>query len=279
MYGVDVRVAAWVDVVADILQQPIREFPIELVSRSLIDTFEARVGYLEQRLDDGSVQITVFSRPGETFGGFGSRFDAATEYVRNAANSELMNHHPLPRWFAAGGGTLPQTLQRANTALGSGPRTGDAIDVLRSVGVDQEMTIPLFVRGMTLQQLGTGRPGSDFSDEELLIATRLQPLFMSLKRQAEVLRRLLPDRVSPELGLTGRELAVLQLVATGRTATAIGSVLGCSRRTVQKHVEHIYRKLEVGDRVSAVRIGHEAGLLRSDDSARRIDPRTFIQHF
>jgi DNA-binding NarL/FixJ family response regulator len=49
-----------------------------------------------------------------------------------------------------------------------------------------------------------------------------------------------------------REREVLDLVAEGRTNAAIGHVLEVSPRTVAKHLEHAYRKLEVNCRVQAV---------------------------
>ncbi|MCW2598222.1 MAG: liaR5 [Frankiales bacterium] len=53
-------------------------------------------------------------------------------------------------------------------------------------------------------------------------------------------------------GLTGREREVLVLVAEGRTNQAIAHALELSPRTVAKHLEHVYRKLDVTCRVQAV---------------------------
>ncbi len=55
-----------------------------------------------------------------------------------------------------------------------------------------------------------------------------------------------------ESALTEREQQVLELVAAGRTDAAIGHLLGCSTRTVGKHLEHAYRKLGVSSRAAAV---------------------------
>ena len=56
------------------------------------------------------------------------------------------------------------------------------------------------------------------------------------------------------MDLTEREREVLSLVALGRTNVAIGHALACSPRTVAKHLEHAYRKLDVTSRVEAVRL-------------------------
>jgi DNA-binding CsgD family transcriptional regulator len=44
----------------------------------------------------------------------------------------------------------------------------------------------------------------------------------------------------------------LRLAALGRTNSAIARALDVSPRTVAKHLEHIYRKLDVTSRTSAV---------------------------
>ena len=66
---------------------------------------------------------------------------------------------------------------------------------------------------------------------------------------------------SDVLGLTGRELAVLHLLVEGCTAVAMAHRLGISVRTVQKHLEHVYRKLGVADRLGAVLTAQRAGLI------------------
>jgi DNA-binding CsgD family transcriptional regulator len=54
------------------------------------------------------------------------------------------------------------------------------------------------------------------------------------------------------LGLTPREAEVLYWCIEGKSRVEIGMLLKLSDRTVQKHLEHIYAKLEVPNRVAAV---------------------------
>jgi len=54
---------------------------------------------------------------------------------------------------------------------------------------------------------------------------------------------------------------VLDLMADGLIAAAIARQLGISPRTVSKHIESIYRKLDTHDRTSAVLRGQAMGLL------------------
>jgi DNA-binding CsgD family transcriptional regulator len=62
-------------------------------------------------------------------------------------------------------------------------------------------------------------------------------------------------------GLTGRELAVLRLLAAGRTNAQIGAELYISPSTASVHVTSILRKLGVSSRVQAAAIAERAGLL------------------
>ncbi len=52
-------------------------------------------------------------------------------------------------------------------------------------------------------------------------------------------------------GLTGRELQVLRLVATGKTNKAIATELVLSERTIDRHVSNIFTKLDVPSRAAA----------------------------
>ena len=58
--------------------------------------------------------------------------------------------------------------------------------------------------------------------------------------------------------LTVRELEVLQWVACGKTNRDIGTILGLSPRTVNKHLEHVYVKLGVETRTAAAAVAMAA---------------------
>ena len=64
-----------------------------------------------------------------------------------------------------------------------------------------------------------------------------------------------------ELGLTAREVAILQALARGLSNQAIGKELFVAEQTVKFHLTNIYRKLEATNRTEAVRLAYQRGIV------------------
>lgn len=76
-----------------------------------------------------------------------------------------------------------------------------------------------------------------------------------------------PTTAEPDHGhldhLTRREADVLRLIAQGMTNAEISVELSVSESTVKSHVQHMFNKLELRNRVHAVIFAYEIGIVRA----------------
>jgi DNA-binding NarL/FixJ family response regulator len=113
----------------------------------------------------------------------------------------------------------------------------------------------------------------DAPEEQLVIGIRVVAEGGSLFAPA-VTRRLIerfagaqPQAAPPEVAeLTPREAEILTLVARGLSNAEIAETLIVSQHTVKSHVAHILGKLGLRDRVQAVVLAYEAGLVRPGEA-------------
>jgi DNA-binding CsgD family transcriptional regulator len=128
--------------------------------------------------------------------------------------------------------------------------SGMYADVAQKVGVDQMLATAL-KPGSVHVCISLNRVGFDFAPTAVDLLTWLRPLLTRrVARLAAGQASLACGTASPQL--TERQQQVLRLVADGLTDVAIGHRLGCSPRTVDKHLEHIYRRLGVSCRTAAI---------------------------
>jgi DNA-binding NarL/FixJ family response regulator len=117
----------------------------------------------------------------------------------------------------------------------------------------------------------------DVLPEDLVAAVRVVAAGEALiapsitKRLIEQFARVAPPGTpSPQLeSLTPRELEVLTLIARALSNAEIAEELVLSEATVKTHVKRILAKLEVRDRVQAVVLAYESGVVAPGDSAER----------
>lgn len=67
---------------------------------------------------------------------------------------------------------------------------------------------------------------------------------------------------APQRGLSNREVEVLELASQGNSNKAIASKLHITEATVKSHFVHIFTKLEVDDRTSAVTVALKRKFIR-----------------
>lgn len=163
--------------------------------------------------------------------------------------------HPLVRYHAGGGGDA----HRISDSIPFARFRQSALfaDYYRPVGIDHAIALPLFVDARTLVSFVLNRKGRDFSDRDRavldLTGATLSALFAAFRaRDPGVAGRAFQPSLTP------REQQILGWLGTGKTDRDVAAILGCSHRTVQKHLQHIYEKLGVETRTAAVMrwLGH-----------------------
>lgn len=172
-----------------------------------------------------------------------------------------MSQQPLLRWYVLTGRTGPQSLGRVPDALAGSRLKRAWEEVGRPWGLNHQLSIPLQLGGADHHAYLIYRPDRDFTEQELALARLLQPILTGLALRSGLAAINAKAALDGSIqGLTPREVTILTLLSTGVTAESLARRLSISPRTVGKHLEHIYRKLDVGDRLMAVQRAHELGL-------------------
>ena len=130
------------------------------------------------------------------------------------------------------------------------------------LGLTNHLGIPLGSSDDRSVALSALRAGPDFSDREMLVAQHLRRVVQAAHRHVQAVialealietqERSAAPSTQSDFGLTPRDRVILGLMGNGLTTTGIACKLVLSPRTVSKHQEHIYRKLAVSDRLTAV---------------------------
>ena len=155
----------------------------------------------------------------------------------------------LTRWLREVGVVPPVSAKQI--AEGWGTEPGLVLEHRGRV-LGELLVVPVARTGATIAAYLAARYERPFDDEEVAAARALQPVVVATHG-----RFLRP----PDPALTARQVEVLHLLAEGRTVRAVGSRLGISQSTVDKHVRDLYRRLGTQDRASTVRAAGARGLL------------------
>jgi DNA-binding NarL/FixJ family response regulator len=157
--------------------------------------------------------------------------------------------------------------------------------ILESVDTDHPIAVLMLttfdLNEYVYEALRAGASGfllKDVLPEDLIAAVRVVAAGDGLiapaitKRLIEQFARMAPPSALPEglSELTPRELEVLTLVARGLSNSELAAELVISEATVKTHVKRVFSKLGVRDRVQAVVVAYEAGLVAPGDAAQRL---------
>jgi ATP/maltotriose-dependent transcriptional regulator MalT len=101
-----------------------------------------------------------------------------------------------------------------------------------------------------------------------------QELLSKLQRIPEQAEPASPDVRVVASPLSGREVEVLNEIASGKSNKQAAVDLFISEQTVKNHIKHIFTKLEVGDRTSAILLAVRNGWVEKDRLASWRKPWT-----
>jgi len=168
-----------------------------------------------------------------------------------AAFASCVHEHPLVNYHRETGDARPVMISDFLSRQDF-HRLSLYSEYFRCISVEYQIAVGLPSTGPAIIGIALNRAAKDFTEHERdLLSVIHLPLMTALQRAQQ--RQRAREAISSALtDLTDREIRVLRLAALGRTNNAIAHALDISPRTVAKHLEHIYRKLDVNSRTSAV---------------------------
>jgi DNA-binding NarL/FixJ family response regulator len=133
----------------------------------------------------------------------------------------------------------------------------DAWTIWRELEAPYEVARVRALMGLAYRQLGD----DDGAQMEFEAACEALDRLGAVADAARVAALLTPAAPQASGRLTGREVEVLRLIATGRTNRAIAADLAISEKTVARHVSNIFTKLDLSSRSAATAYAYSHKLL------------------
>jgi DNA-binding CsgD family transcriptional regulator len=176
--------------------------------------------------------------------------DPADQVKMHARLMEVYQQNPIYNYIQRGG-TGP-VVDLADLAPRSElMRTDFYQDIFRPYGIEHQVSVllsrPGWINTLTI-------------NSERAISARTKTMLALASNHLRVAHRLVwnAERASTEvadsvsLNLTPREIDVMNWLSRGKRNAEIATILACSRRTIDKHVENILRKTGAETRTAAV---------------------------
>jgi DNA-binding CsgD family transcriptional regulator len=123
---------------------------------------------------------------------------------------------------------------------------------LRPIGIEAELEVGIARSRARTRNFVLDRVHGDFSARDRAVLELLRPHLRRVHKMTELRRAAGASQPDDLDRLTAREAEILELVAAGLTNAAIAHRLWVSPGTVKKHLENVYAKLGVANRVAAV---------------------------
>lgn len=182
--------------------------------------------------------------------------------------SGVLDEHPLVRHYLAEANDLAP--RRISDCLSDRQFRSSRVysEFFSLIGAQHQLAILVAKspQARIARSWAINRSLNDFSDNDVAMAKALQPMLVILDRAYPASALAKPvederDEARRRAGLTYRELDMITLLAQGLSAQQIARLRRISVRTVRKHLQNAYTKLECHDRILAVNRARHLGLL------------------
>lgn len=249
----------WLELIADLLTAPSVEVAEERIATQLVGTF-ALSGAAYHHREPGRSSVQRMWPLAEQFGGHRAEVEHWGVHCAPAG-------HPLLRYYLATGSCEPMHVWDVPDRFADRRIVAGWREIGGSWNSASQLALPLHMARRSHRTYVLGRV-DPFTPGELRLARTLHRLLVGLDRHVGAVRSRYDADAASEVLLTPREIAVLALVADGLTAAAVAHRLLISERTVHKHLQRLYTKLGVHDRLAAVLRAQNLGVLRADHPSR-----------
>ena len=243
----------WLELMADLFATASPAFPERRVAEQLRRTFEARGVAFSERSGTAI---------GQRIWPHDEQFNGHRAEIHRWSRQESPVGHPVLRFYLATLDCRPLQVHDVPSRFADRRVVGSWLERASGWGAAANMALPTYFAADGHRAFVLGR-ADPFTPGELALLGVLHGLLIGLDRQTAALHRMAGSvDIAQATRLTVRETTVLGLVAEGLTAAAVARRLAVAPGTVHKHLQNVYRKLGVRDRLGAVLRAQDMGVLR-----------------
>jgi DNA-binding CsgD family transcriptional regulator len=260
----------WLEFVAHLMSTRLVELPVEPIAHQLNRTFRGVGCAFSTPRTTGSLDGGLFAPDTQLDGlkaEFGLRQEGSVAPLQRVRRVHpIVRLHPIRLHYRATGCAPLLQVSDVPSRFVDHAIRGAWLEATAAWRCSEQIVFPLASGGDRAFALARDQR---FHPQEMEAAGRIWRLLIGLDRQVQALACSRTCSAAAQVvRLTPRELAVLGQLAAGLTAVSIARRLSMSPRTVHKHLEHVYAKLGVTDRLSAVLRARDAGILPGHGDAQ-----------
>ncbi|MER5321323.1 response regulator transcription factor [Streptosporangium roseum] len=215
----------------------------------LVATSPAEIDYgsvaelLQQVLECPTATFSEVGRDGVT--GLGWPTTRLPTSTMTDVTRRNMERHPLIQHYVRTADRRPLAITDL-MSLSRWRSSATGSDIHAVTGFYDHLALPLLSPSGTMRAFALGREDGAFTEQEREFVEKLHPLLIAMDHRARLSRS-----PAAQSRLTPREEQVLELIAAGLTRQVAARRLRISIRTLDKHLEAVYRKLGVNSHIQA----------------------------